>query len=110
MGFPVNIFASAEEFLHSDYLHDTNCLIVDVRMPGMNGIELHRQLVASHRKIPVIFITAHGDEEARMRALRDGAIAYLSKPFSEDALLNAVYSALDSSGGVTKNSRTSEKG
>jgi FixJ family two-component response regulator len=91
----VKVFASAEEFLKSDYLRDTGCLILDVRMPGMSGIELHRHLVVNHWEIPVIFITAHGSEqETRSRAIRDGAVDYLSKPFSEDALLNAVRTAL----------------
>jgi len=95
VGFTVKVFASAEEFLKSDYLRDTGCLILDVRMPGMNGIELHRHLVASHSEVPVIFITAHGSEQgARSRALSDGAIDYLTKPFSEDAFLNAVHKAL----------------
>ena len=95
VGFAVKVFASAEEFLTSDYLRDTGCLILDVRMPGMNGIELHRHLVASRSEVPVIFITAHGSEQgARSRAISDGAIDYLTKPFSEDALLNAVRKAL----------------
>ncbi len=95
VGFAVKVFASAEEFLKSDYLRDTGCLILDVRMPGMNGIELHRHLVASRSEVPVIFITAHGSEQgARSRAISDGAIDYLTKPFSEDALLNAVRKAL----------------
>jgi FixJ family two-component response regulator len=95
IGFTAKVFASAEEFLNSDHLRDTNCLILDVRLPGMNGIELHRHLVANQHDLPVIFITAHGsDDEARSRALRDGAVDYLIKPFSEDALLNAVDVAL----------------
>ena len=95
VGFTVKVFASAEEFLKSDYLRDTACLILDVRMPGMSGIELQRHLVASHSEVPVIFITAHGSEQgARSRALSDGAIDYLTKPFSEDAFLNAVHKAL----------------
>ena len=93
-GLAVEAFASAEEFLKSDHLPDTRCLILDVRMPGMNGIELQRRLVASHREIPVIFITAHGDETARSQALRDGAVGYLLKPFTEEALLNAMRAAL----------------
>jgi FixJ family two-component response regulator len=93
-GFAVETFASAEEFLKSDHLRDTRCLILDVRMPGMNGIELQRRLVASHREIPVIFITAHGGEAARSQALRDGAVAYLLKPFIEEALLSAIHAAL----------------
>ena len=94
VGFGVTVFASAEEFLNSSHLSDTNCLILDVRMPGMNGLELQRRLAASHRSIPVIFITAHGDEEARVRALNGGAVEYLLKPFSEDALLKAIDTAL----------------
>lgn len=93
-GFTVEAFASAEEFLKSDHLRDTRCLILDVRMPGMNGIELRRRLVASHCDIPVIFITAHGDETARSQALRDGAVDYLLKPFTEEELLNAIHAAL----------------
>ena len=94
VGFGVTVFASAEEFLNSSHLSDTNCLILDVRMPGMNGLELQRRLAASHRSIPVIFITAHGDEEARVRALNGGAVEYLLKPFSEEALLKAIDTAL----------------
>jgi FixJ family two-component response regulator len=109
IGFSANVFASAEEFLNSDQLHNTNCLILDVRMPGMNGIELQRHLTVSGCEVPVIFITAHGDEEARSRALRDGAIAYLFKPFSEDALLSAVHTALDSKNGETRGNGNSEE-
>jgi FixJ family two-component response regulator len=105
VGFSANIFASAEEFLNSDHLRDTDCLILDVRMPGMNGLDLQRQLMVSRREIPVIFMTAHADEETRLRALKDGAIAYLFKPFSEDALLNAVHAALNSNDEVTKDDR-----
>ena len=96
VGFAVKVFASAEEFLNSDHLRNTHCLILDVRMPGMNGLELQRQLAASDRKIPIIFITAHGDEEVRSRALNGGAVDYLLKPFSEEALLNAIDAALKS--------------
>jgi FixJ family two-component response regulator len=97
VGFAAKVFASAEEFLNSDHLQDTDCLILDVRMPGMNGIELHRHLVASHYEMPVVFITAHGsDEEARSRAFRNRAVDYLLKPLSEDTLLNAVHEALSS--------------
>ena len=99
VGFAVKVFASAEAFLNSDHLRDTDCLILDVRMPGMNGIELHRHLAASHCEMPVIFITAHGsDEEVRTRALRGGAVDYLVKPFSEETLLNAVHAALSRRG------------
>jgi FixJ family two-component response regulator len=95
VGLHVQTFASAEEFSNSAKLEQTDCLILDVRMPGMSGLELQRQLVASRREIPIIFITAHGsDETVRARALRDGAVAYLIKPFSEDSLLQAVNTAL----------------
>jgi len=97
VGFAVKVFASAEEFLNSDHLGDIDCLLLDVRMPGMSGIELHRHLMASHHEIPVIFITAHGSEEGvRAQALRDGAVDYLIKPLSEDTVLNAVQRALSS--------------
>ena len=96
VGFGVMVFASAEEFLNPNRLLDTDCLILDVRMPGMSGIDLQRQLAASHMSIPVIFITAHGDEEARVRALNGGAVDYLLKPFSEEALLKAIDTALKS--------------
>jgi FixJ family two-component response regulator len=96
VGFGVMVFASAEEFLKSNHLSHTNCLILDVRMPGMNGLELQHRLAASHSSIPVIFITAHGDEEARVRAINGGPIEYLLKPFSEDALLKAIDTALKS--------------
>jgi FixJ family two-component response regulator len=92
--FVVEVFASAEEFLSSDRLRETDCLILDVRMPGMSGLELQRRLVVRHPEMPVIFITAHGDEELRSRALKGGAVDYLLKPFSEEALLNAVQTAL----------------
>jgi FixJ family two-component response regulator len=93
-GFAVEAFASAEEFLKSDHLRDTRCLILDVRMRGMNGFELQRRLLASHPEIPVIFITAQGNEAARSQALKDGAVDYLFKPFTEEALLNAIHAAL----------------
>ena len=96
VGFAVMVFASAEEFLNSDQLSDTDCLILDVRMPGMSGLELQRQLVAIHKLIPAIFITAHGDEDARVRALNEGAVEYLLKPFSEESLLTAIDTALNS--------------
>ena len=97
VGFIAKVFASAEEFLNSDHLRTTDCLILDVRMPGMNGVELHRHLIANNFEMPVIFITAHGsDGEVRARALKNGALAYLDKPLSEDALLKAVDEALTS--------------
>jgi FixJ family two-component response regulator len=95
VGFAVRVFASAEEFLSSDHLCDINCLLLDVRLPGMNGIELYRHLVANHCEIPVIFITAHGSEEGvRSQALQNGAVDYLIKPLSEDTVLSAIHKAL----------------
>ena len=94
VSFAVVVFASAEEFLSSDRARETDCLILDVRMPGMSGFELQSRLVASYPEMPVIFITAHGDEELRSRALRGGAVDFLLKPFSEEALLTAVQAAL----------------
>jgi FixJ family two-component response regulator len=95
VGFPVRVFASAEEFLSSDHLDKTDCLILDVRMPGMDGLELQRRLKSDHRDFPVIFITAHGSEdEVRSRAFKEGAADYLLKPLTEEAVLNAVHGAL----------------
>jgi len=96
VGFAVKAFASAEEFLASDQLGSADCLVLDVRMPGMGGIELRRQLVANHYQIPVILITAHEEEGMRARALSDGLGAVLIKPFSEEAILNAIHTALSS--------------
>jgi len=94
-GFAVEAFSSAEEFLISGHLPHTRCMILDMRMPGMNGLELQRQVAASHREVPVIFITAHGNEAARSQALKNGAVDYLLKPFREESLLNAIQAALN---------------
>lgn len=96
VGFAVEVFPSAEEFLKSDCLDNTDCLILDVRMPAMNGLELQRELVECGREIPVVFITAHGDGNARVQALKDGAVDFLLKPFREEALLGAINAALKS--------------
>lgn len=93
-GFAVEVFPSAEALLNSGHLGDMRCLVLDVRMPGMNGPELQHRLAASESGIPVIFMTAHGDEAARAQALRNGAVDYLLKPFSEESLLNAIRTAL----------------
>jgi FixJ family two-component response regulator len=93
-GFRAHEFASAEAFLGSDHVHETACLILDVRMPGMSGLDLQRQMVAAHWRIPIIFITSHVDDEARARALEGGAVAFLYKPCREDDLLNAIEAAL----------------
>jgi len=97
VGLAVKVFASAEEFLGSFHASGTDCLILDVRMPGMDGLELQRHLKASHPDLPVIFITAHGsEEEVRLRALAAGAVDYLLKPLSEEEVLHAVGTALKS--------------
>lgn len=96
-GHSVRCFGVAEDFLAAGVQREIACLVLDVRMPGMSGIELHRHLLDSGCEVPVIFITAHGsDERARARALADGALAYLTKPFDQDELLNAVHRALGS--------------
>jgi FixJ family two-component response regulator len=94
VGFQAELFASAEEFLTSGRLPGTACLILDVRMPGMSGVELQEQLIATDSAVPIIFMTAHGDEDARARALERGAVDYLHKPFSDDALLGAIARAI----------------
>ena len=94
VGFEAEVFASAEDFLGSNHLPGTSCLILDVRMPGMSGFELHEQLIADEEEVPIIFISAHADEEARARALRSGAVDFLLKPFSDEALLHAIETAM----------------
>lgn len=102
VGLRADGFASAEEFLISEAVNESACLILDVRMPGMSGLELQAQLVAADHKIPVIFITAHAsDTEARTRALQAGAVDFLFKPFKEEVLLNHVYGAIKAGGGDT---------
>ena len=95
VGFRAQGFSSAEAFLNSNQLHDTACLILDVRMPGMSGLDLQRQMVADNSRIPIVFITSHGDDNARTRALEAGAVAFLYKPFREEALFKAIDSALN---------------
>ena len=96
VGLPARAFASAEEFLESGQQYDTACLIADIRMSGMSGLELQTRLNAERIRIPTIFITAHGDERMRMQALRAGAVEFLAKPFNHDALLESVRAALES--------------
>ena len=103
----VRVFASAEEFLNSDQPCKADCLIFDVRLPGMSGIELHRHLLASKCEIPVIFITAHAsDDRARLEAASDWTVAYFLKPFNGDELLDAVEVALKWKSGGNANSKT----
>jgi FixJ family two-component response regulator len=96
VGFPVNVFTSAEEFLNSDCLRNTDCLILDVRLTGMDGLDLQRHLAASHSEIPIIFITSYEDDEVRARALNTGAVDYFLKPFDDEDLLDAIDVALKS--------------
>ena len=94
-GLQVNVFASAEEFLNSPHPCKVDCLILDVRLPGMTGIELNRLLLARACNVPVIFITAHGsDDHARAEAVSDWTVAYFTKPFGGDELLDAIQTAL----------------
>src|ERR1700694_2329780 len=94
VGLPARAFASAEEFLQSGQHRQTACLIADIRMPGMSGLELQAKLNAECCRIPTIFITAHGDVKMRMQALRAGAVEFLAKPFDDEVLLENVRVAL----------------
>jgi FixJ family two-component response regulator len=94
-GVPALAFASGEEFLRSSELERTACLIADIRMPGMSGLELQSKLNEDHHRIPIIFITAQGDEKMRMQALRAGAVKFLTKPLDRGVLLDSVRTALD---------------
>jgi len=100
-GFRAAAFESAEDFLGSGNLNDTSCLIVDVRMPGTNGLQLQSQLAASDCRIPIIFITAYDDKESRRRAMQAGAVAFLAKPFRDEQLFQWIRSALRQERGVT---------
>jgi FixJ family two-component response regulator len=95
LGFLAEAFACAEDFLDSGRVQRTTCLIADVRMPGMSGLDLYRRLVASGKPIPTVLITAHSDDEVRARALKVGILCYLTKPFREEDLLGCIRSALD---------------
>ncbi len=94
MGLSVEEFSSAEDFLSSGRSQDSDCLILDVKMPGLGGLELQRRLAADNSRVPVIFITAHYSEEERTRAMEAGAVDFLSKPFSEQELLSAIGASL----------------
>ena len=96
VGLSAQTFASAEEFLKSGQQHEVGCLVADIRMPGMSGLELQAKLNADQYRIPTIFITAHGDEKMRMQALRAGAVEFMAKPFDDEALLESVRAALES--------------
>lgn len=87
-------FGSAEEFLESDQRDKTGCLVVDVRMPGMSGLELQARLKAQGSRTPIIFITAHGDAKMKLQAMQAGAVEFLSKPFDDEIFLEKVRAAL----------------
>jgi FixJ family two-component response regulator len=93
-GFQAATFESAETFLNSSHLHDTSCLIVDVQMPGMNGLQLQSHLAAAGCGIPIIFITAYESNDARQRAMQAGAVAFMGKPFSDEQLFQTIRLAL----------------
>jgi FixJ family two-component response regulator len=103
VGFTAETFASAEDFLQSTRLGETACLILDMQMPRMDGLRLHGHLLAAGYRIPTILITAYPDERSRARALEGGVVCYLPKPFSADALLDCIRSALErnKSGGTS---------
>ena len=92
IGYRSATFASAEEFLQSSYIHETTCLITDVQMPGLSGLDLQRVLIAGGNRTPIIFITAYFDERIRQRVMEAGAIGYLSKPFNEQNLIELLQS------------------
>ena len=94
-GLPARAFASAEEFLRSGAQHLSSCLIADIRLPGMSGLDLQARLSAEQIRIPIIFITAHSEERMRIQALRAGAADFLAKPFDDEVLLRSVRAALE---------------
>jgi FixJ family two-component response regulator len=94
VGFRAQGFSSAEAFLHAHQAPETACLILDVRLPGMNGLDLQRQMGAAHWRIPIIFVTAYADDDVRVRALEAGAVDFLYKPCREEDLLKAIEAAL----------------
>ena len=94
LGYNASTFGSANEFLKSEKVHDTSCLITDLQMPGLSGIDLQDRLIASGYRIPIIFITAYPDENVRLRVMKAGAIDFLSKPYNHDHLLGCLEKAL----------------
>jgi FixJ family two-component response regulator len=102
LGYAVHTFASPEEFLRSSQLGDTSCVIADVRMPSMSGLELQAHLLARGLSLPFIFITAFSIESDRVRALKAGAICYLTKPFDGEALIGCLDTALERKGAATR--------
>ena len=97
LGYHASTFASADEFLKSDQAHETSCLITDVQMPGLSGIDLQDRLIARGHRIPIIFITGYPDDSVRARAMKAGAVAFLSKPYNHEHLLGYLDEALKAS-------------
>ena len=97
-GLSALCFSSAEQFLGSEARGTAACLIADIRMPGMSGLELQAKLKAERCPLPIIFITAHGDTEMRIRAVREGAVEFLNKPFDDTLLLQIVHTTLERPG------------
>ena len=95
-GFRTLMFESAEAFLESERISDADGLVLDVKMPGLSGIELQRRLIELKHIVPIVFVTAHADDEIREVALAQGAIAFFAKPFNDEALLSALSSAVES--------------
>jgi FixJ family two-component response regulator len=95
LGFPAYTFASAEAFLQSPHLDDTSCVITDLQMPGLNGVELQKSLSAQGRRIPIIFVTAFPEERLRARAMEAGALGFLSKPFESETLIKLIGKAIE---------------
>jgi len=94
LGYNASAFASAEEFLGSERLNDTSCLITDLQMPGLSGIELQDRLIAGGHRMPIIFITAYPEESIRVRAMKAGAVCFMSKPYSDASLVGCIEKAL----------------
>ena len=94
LGYHASTFGSADQFLNSEQVHDTSCLITDLQMPGLSGRELQDRLIAGGHRIPIIFITGYSDENVRARAMKAGAIAFLTKPVNSDHLLGYLDKAL----------------
>jgi FixJ family two-component response regulator len=101
VGWRAEGFTSAEAFLQSGLVHTTACLLLDVRLPGVSGLELQRQLRSSQARLPIIFMTAHGNDAMRAQALQAGAVAFFAKPFNDTALLEAIHTALAPDSGGT---------
>ena len=94
LGYNVSTFGSAEEFLNSEQINNTSCLITDLHMPGLSGLDLQERLIAERHRIPIIFLTAYPDEDVRMRAMKAGAVDFLSKPCNNGHLLDCLDKAL----------------